>query len=59
MLKLVVADDESSPTGNLTAAQSLVSKGAFGIVASSAAVRGHPLAATLFAARCSRTARVL
>ncbi len=35
-LKLIVVDDQSTPSGNLTAAQSLVSKGVFGIVGSSA-----------------------
>jgi branched-chain amino acid transport system substrate-binding protein len=31
-LKLISVDDQSTPTGNLTAAQSLVSKGVFGII---------------------------
>ncbi len=31
-LKLIVEDDQSSPTENLTASQALVSKGVFGIV---------------------------
>jgi branched-chain amino acid transport system substrate-binding protein len=35
-LKLIVADDQSTPTGNLSAAQSLVNKGVFAIVGSSA-----------------------